>query len=112
MQLNIKKGASMKKLAALAFLFCLASTIANAQVFESKKNITCGNTKFMLKSFAGEDIDEHPIWVGTAEETKTRTVVLVNKNTQTWSVIQLDDKVTCVLSVGEGYAFKVVEESK
>jgi hypothetical protein len=102
----------MKKTAALAFLFCLISTIADAQIFESKKNITCGNTKFMLKGFAGEEINEHPIWVGTTEETKTRTVILVNKNTQTWSVIQLDDKVTCVLSTGEGYAYKAVEELK
>ena len=102
----------MKKTAALAFLFCLISTIADAQIFESKKNITCGNTKFMLKGFAGEEIAEHPIWVGTTEETKTRTVILVNKNTQTWSVIQLDDKVTCVLSIGDGYAYKAVEELK
>ena len=99
----------MKKTAALAFLFCLISTIANAQVFESKKNITCGNTKFMLKTLSGEDIEEHPIWVGVTDETKTRTVILVNKATQTWSVIQMDDRITCVLSVGEGFVFKVID---
>lgn len=99
----------MKKTAALAFLFCLASTIADAQVFESKKDITCGNTKFMLKSLSGEEIDEHPVWVGMTEETKTRTVVLINKTTQTWTVVQMDNRVTCVLSSGEGYALKSLE---
>jgi len=99
----------MKKITALALLFCLASTIANAQVFQSKKDITCGNTKFMLKSLGGEEIDEHPVWVGTTDETKTRTVVLVNNITQTWTVVQMDSKVTCVLSSGEGFALKSLE---
>ena len=102
----------MKKIAALAFLFCLISTIANAQVFKSKKDITCGNTKFMIKTLSGEDIDEHPVWVGTTEETKTRTIILVNNATQTWSIVQLDDKIACVLGVGEGFMFKVIEETK
>jgi hypothetical protein len=110
MQLNIKKGASMKKLAALAFLFCLTSTIANAQVFESKKPITCGNVKFMVKTLVGEDINEHPIWVGTTDETKTRTVIFVNNTTQSWTIMQMDNKLACILGVGEGYSIKVIDE--
>jgi len=100
----------MKKTAALAFLFCLASTIANAQVFESKKDITCGKTSFMLKTLSGKDVEEHPIWVGTTDETKTRTVILVNNATQTWTIVQLDNKIACILSVGEGFMFKVTDE--
>lgn len=101
----------MKKLAALAFLFCLTSTIANAQVFESKKTITCGKTSYMLKTLGGDEIDEHPLWVGITDETKTRTVVLVNKATQSWTVVQMDEKVTCVLSTGDGFAFKFSSEA-
>jgi hypothetical protein len=63
----------------------------------------------MLKSLGGEEIDEHPVWVGTTDETKTRTVVLVNNITQTWTVVQMDSKVTCVLSSGEGFALKSLE---
>jgi hypothetical protein len=100
----------MKKLAALAFLFCLASTIANAQVFESKKDITCGKTSFMLKTLSGEDVEEHPIWVGTTDETKTRTVIFVNNNTQSWTIMQMDNKLACILGVGEGYSIKVIDE--
>jgi len=102
----------MKIISALAFLFCLLGTVANAQVIESTMTVTCGNTPLVLKSFDGKDIDEHPIWVGTAEATNTRTVVLVNKNTQTWSIVQFDNKIACVLGVGEGYMFKVIEEAK
>ena len=102
----------MKTIAALAFLFCLSGTLANAQTVQSKITVTCGNTQLVLTSFDSKDIDEHPIWVGTAEEIKTRTVVLVNKNTQTWSIVQFDDKIACVIGIGEGYMFKVIEESK
>ena len=102
----------MKTIAALAFLFCLSGTLANAQVSQSQMTVTCGNTLLVLKSFDGKDINEHPIWVGTAEATNTRTVVLVNKDTQNWSIVQFDNKIACVLGVGQGYMFKVMEELK
>ena len=102
----------MKTIAALAFLFCLSGTLANAQVSQSKMTVTCGNTLLVLKSFDGKDINEHPIWVGTAEATETRTMVLVNKDTHAWSIVQFDNRIACVLGVGEGYQVRVHEESK
>ena len=95
----------MKK-SALAFLFCLTSTLVNAQLFESKTTIQCGEIKYVLTSLVGEEIQEHPIWVGTNETSKTSMVVMINNRTQTWTVIQLDKKIACVLGVGEGFKFK------
>jgi hypothetical protein len=103
--INIYKGASMKKLA-LAFLFCWTSTLANAQLFDSKTTIQCGETKYILANLIGEEIQEHPLWVGTNDTSKTSTMVMVNNNTQTWTVVQFDKKIACVLGVGEGFKFK------
>jgi hypothetical protein len=103
--INIYKGASMKKLA-LAFLFCWTSTLANAQLFESKTTIQCGETKYILTNLFGGEVEEQPLWVGTNDTSKTSTVVMVNNNTQTWTVVQFDKKIACVLGVGEGFKFK------
>ncbi len=91
---------------ALAFLFCLTSTLANAQIFDSKTTIRCGETNYILTNLAGEEIKEHPMWVGTSDTSKTSTMVMVNNNTQTWTVVQFDKKIACVLGVGEGFRFK------
>lgn len=90
----------------LAFLFCLISTLANAQLFESKTTVQCGDTKYVLTNLAGEEIEEHPFWVGTSDTSKTNTVVMVNEKTLTWTVVQFDKKIACVLGVGEGFKFK------
>ena len=90
----------------LAFLFCLTSTLANAQLFESKPTIQCGETKYILTNLIGEEIQEHPFWVGTNDTSKTSTVVMLNDKTQTWTVVQFDKKVACVLGAGEGFKFK------
>ena len=95
----------MKK-SALAFLFCLTSTLANAQIFESKNTVHCGETKYILANLIGEEIEEHPFWVGVNEASKTSTVVMINDRTQTWTVVQFDKKIACVLGVGEGFKFK------
>ena len=100
----------MKKITALAFLFCFASTIANAQIFESKKPITCGTAKIMLKSLTDPEINERPIWIGTSEDSKTRTIIFVNNTTLSWTVLQLDDKIACVLNTGEGYSLKIIDD--
>ena len=98
----------MKKLA-LAFLFCCTSTLANAQIFDSKTTIRCGETNYILTNLAGGEIEEYPIWVGTSDTSKTSktsTMIMVNNSTQTWTVIQFDKKIACVLGVGEGFKFK------
>ena len=100
----------MKKLIALALL--LVNPISNAQMFESRKTITCGETNLVLKSLASEEIDEHAVWVGISEDNKTRTAVLVNEKTLTWTVIQLDEKIACILSVGTNFKFKTTNNSK
>jgi hypothetical protein len=91
---------------ALAFLFCLISTLANAQIFESKTTIRCGETKYILSNLAGEEVEEQPMWVGNNDANKTSTMVMVNIKTQTWTVVQFDRKIACILGVGEGFKFK------
>ena len=94
----------MKKILLLAsLLFC---TVANAQMFQTNQTVMCGETKYVMSNLVMEDIKEQPVWVGEDNDNNTRTVIMLNPNTLTWSVVQFTLKVACVLSIGEGYTFK------
>lgn len=87
-------------------LLCLISGFSHAQLSEYERKVTCGSVKVIIKALTGKDAEEVPLWVGLSNTGDTQTAVLVNKETLTWTVIQYDTKMACVLSSGEGYRFK------
>jgi hypothetical protein len=92
----------MKKAITAAFLFCLASSIANAQeVIELNKPMKCGNAQFVMNHFA-QEYGELPLWVGKEKQSGSYITILVNKEKKTWTVIQYDASLACVLGAGEG----------
>jgi len=84
----------------VAFLFCLASSIANAQeVIELTKPMKCGNAEYVMTHFSTE-YGEKPLWVGK-EISGSHITLLVNKEKKTWTLIQYDSKLACVLGAGQ-----------
>jgi len=90
-----------------ATLFCLIISVAHAQLREYERRFNCGETQFVMAVLT-KTAQENPVWVGTDSETGTQTVVLVNTKTLTWTVVQYDHKMACVLHSGEG--FRVLTE--
>jgi len=88
-------------------LFCLAASVAHAQLQEYERRFNCGETQFVM-SVLTKTAQEKPVWSGTDSETGTQTMVLVNAKTLTWTVVQYDHKMACVLHSGEG--FRVLTE--
>jgi hypothetical protein len=91
-----------------ATLFCLITSVAHAQLREYERRFNCGETQFMITVLT-KTAQEKPVWSGTDPETGTQTMVLVNIKTLTWTVVQYDHKMACVLQSGEG--FRVLTES-
>jgi hypothetical protein len=90
----------MKKLLTVAFLFCLTSSIANAQeVIELTKGMKCSNAEFVMNHFV-EEYKEKPIWVGKTAF-NTHITLLVNKENRTWTMIEYDARLACVIGAGE-----------
>ena len=84
----------------MAFLFCFASSIANAQeVIELNKPLKCGEAQVVITHFSKE-YGERPLWVGK-DISGTHITLLVNKETKTWTLIQYDARLACVLGAGE-----------
>ena len=86
----------------------LISSVAQAQLQEYERRLTCGKTQFVLMSLT-KNAKESPVWVGYDPNTKTNTAIMVNPETLTWTVVQYDKDMACVLDNGEG--FRVLTEA-
>ena len=76
--------------------------LVTAQSVTVQKPLKCGDTKTLIQGLAGEDYMEKPIWWGVEPgATVSRYSLFVNEQTKTWTLIQFDEKIACVLGVGE-----------
>jgi hypothetical protein len=84
----------------MAFLFCLTSSIANAQeIIDLTKPMKCSDAQSVMNYFV--DIHkEKPIWVGKSVH-NTHITLMMNKQTRSWTMIEYDTKIACVLGAGE-----------
>lgn len=87
----------MMKKFILAPLFCLTSSIAGAQV-EVQKPVFCFPLEQLLKEM--KEVGDEPRWMGTSIDGKSQYLLVVNKD-KTWAIIQFNEKLGCVLGVGE-----------
>jgi hypothetical protein len=84
---------------ALAFLFCLISTIANAQLTLDKP-VFCDSASLILQIIK-DRYQERPIWVGS--QNKGIIMLTVNQNTKSWTMLEIYDEVACILGTGNQF---------
>lgn len=76
--------------------------IAVAQSVTVQKPIECADTATLFRGLSGSDYKEKPIWFGTEPgATVSRYSLFVNEETKSWTLIQFDEKIACVLGTGE-----------
>ena len=84
----------------MAFLFCLISSIAHAQqIIDLQKTLKCSDAQVVMNYF----VDTHkeiPIWVGKSVH-NTHITLLMNAETRSWTMIEYDARLACVLGAGE-----------
>lgn len=72
-----------------------------AQSVTVEKPLTCAETPVLLSLLSGSDYKEKPIWWGIeSNATLSRYSLFVNDETKTWTLIQFDEKMACVLGTG------------
>lgn len=92
----------------VAFLFCLIGTIANAQsgsqlpngFVQTNKPVLCGPADTVFKGLADPEIDEKPLWIGTAEN-GSNFAVFVNAKTSGFTIIQFGQTIACIIGIGD-----------
>ena len=84
----------------MAFLFCLTSSIANAQeIVELTKPLKCSEAQNVMNYFL-DTHKETPVWVGKTVH-GTHITLLANKETRSWTMVEYDSRLACVLGAGE-----------
>jgi hypothetical protein len=91
--------AIMHKLS-MALLFCLISSIAHAQeIVDLQKPLKCSRAESVMNFFK-DNYQEAPLWVGKTTA-GTHITLLVNKETRSWTMIEYDAAIACVLGAGD-----------
>lgn len=87
----------------IIFLFIMTFMI-NSVLAEPRtinKPIVCEETSVVLSTLFSSEYEEFPIWMGRDED--SRYSLFANQKTKSWTLIQYDEKIACVLGVGTRY---------
>ena len=85
----------------LILLLALLSSMVYAQeIIRLTKEMKCSNAEFIMNEFS-QNWGESPIWVGKTDH-DTHITLMVNKTKRTWTIIEYNARIACVLGVGEG----------
>jgi hypothetical protein len=96
----------MKKIAAMALVFGLGAALpACAEYKVYTKKITCAPLAEVLEDLSDKNVKELPFWIGISNDPEIRYSVMVNKRTDTWTIIQYNRGAACVISIGENNQF-------
>jgi hypothetical protein len=81
-------------------LALLISTAAFAQqIIDLTKPIKCSDPQSVMNFFK-DTHKEKPVWVGKTVH-NTHITILSNEETKSWTLIEYDTKLACVLGAGE-----------
>ncbi len=64
------------------------------------KSVVCLETPDLLKAISGSEIGEKPQWLGKSEAEDSNFVLFVNAKTKSWTLVQLNEKIACILGTG------------
>ena len=93
----------MLKKALLGVLFLPALVVAQQQgPVRVEKPVICGETKDVIAEVV--EFKELPIWGSQLADSKI--ALFANPETETWTMVQWNDAVACVVEVGKGYFLK------
>ena len=86
----------------ILIILVLIFGLVAAQTVNLQKTMGCLSTEVLLLGLSGSDYKEKPIWMGIESGVNLpKYSLFVNEQTKTWTLIQFDEKIACVLGTGE-----------
>ena len=86
-----------KTITAIALL--ISTTTFAQEVINLSKEMKCSNAEFVMNHFA-ENYGEKPVWAGKTTF-NTHVTLMVNKEKRSWTLIEYDSRIACVLGAGD-----------
>jgi|DEB0MinimDraft_4_1074332.scaffolds.fasta_scaffold352914_1 hypothetical protein len=97
----------IKTIITAGVLFILPTLAISQQV--QQKPVLCDQTVNVLP-FLDKTYKEQPHWIGkSSKDSEGWFVVMLNEETKTWTLVQYNREVACIL--GDGKDFRVPEKS-
>jgi hypothetical protein len=78
----------------------LLPALAHAQPVTVEKPVICDTPKIIIESLSGSH-REQPFWSGSDQ--KSRYVIMVNEDTGSWSIVQFNKNIACILGTGNNH---------
>ena len=73
-----------------------------AQTMTVQKPVECVNTETLFQGLISSNYKEKPIWLGIQSDAPLpKYSLFVNEQTKSWTLVQFDEKIACVLGTGE-----------
>ena len=88
----------MKRLLIFFILMGISLSVYGTDYKKSSKPMACAPVVEVFEDLVSEQIKEMPMWIGTDRE--VRYTILSNVKRDTWTLVQFNDKVACVLAMG------------
>lgn len=85
----------------------LISGLVQAAPFKSEKPVVCGDVDAVLGDLQGDKYEEKPLWLGKDIRDGTDYIMLVNNKTGTWTFLQMNEKVACILGTGKNHTLVI-----
>jgi hypothetical protein len=79
----------------------LLPALAYAQPVTVEKPVICDTPKIVIETLTGTGYREQPFWAGN--DKSSRYIMLVNEDTGSWTIVQFNNNIACVLGTGENH---------
>ena len=79
----------------------LLPALALAQPVTVEKPVICDTPKTVIETLTGTGYKEQPFWIGNDET--SRYVLLANERTKSWTIVQFNKNIACVLGTGDNH---------
>ncbi len=76
----------------------LLPALVAAQPVTVEKPVICERTELVIESLQKGEYKEQPVWIGVDES--SRYSLFVNNRTKTWTMIQFNQQIACIIAVG------------
>lgn len=97
----------MKKIITTMLLLPIL-VFAQQEPVELQKKMLCNDAKVIIDGLIKGDYAEKPVWFG--KDTSHGFALFANSKTGTWTLLEFDDNIACV--IGEGTGHKIVPLGK
>jgi len=90
----------------LAALLLIPSMVFAQQIYQVNKVVNCGDAKLIINEL--RKVKESPIWIGdVGDETQSRMSLWVSNENNTWTLLQNNDKIACIIDHGHKNVFSL-----